>query len=91
MDDQRSASQPDSDLVNFVLSVPSPLESWKHHTVLLTHELDETNRELVACRKRIAKLVVMRDDDSTRLSYQQARISELEAELARVQGAQASH
>lgn len=49
--------------------------------MLLNHELDETNRKLIECRKRIAKLVSLHDDDRARLSHQQSRIIGLEAQV----------
>jgi len=79
MDDQSTPpSAPAHD--RFALGVPSLLETWKHQCTLLGHELDETNRELVACRKRIARLVKMHDSDQQRIANQQARILQLEAE-----------
>lgn len=79
MDDPSTpSSAPDQD--RFALGVPSLLETWKHQCTLLGHELDETNRELAACRKRIARLVKMHDTDQQRIANQQARIVQLEEE-----------
>jgi chromosome segregation ATPase len=75
MDNQLSATH-----VN-ALAVPSLHPSWKHHWVLLNHELDETNRQLVECQERIASLMALHKGDEVRLGQQQARILELEAQV----------
>ncbi|MBF7143603.1 MULTISPECIES: hypothetical protein [Pseudomonas] len=67
----------------------SPLQSWKHHWVLLNHELDDVNRQLIECHERIARLMASHADDKARLGHQQGRILELEAQLKRFQDKQA--
>jgi hypothetical protein len=78
MDESQRTAQFDDDLEPFALGLPSLLDTWIHHSKLLTHELDEAGRELSEARRRIAQLVTLRDNDQERLKVQERRIAELE-------------
>jgi len=64
----------------FSFGAPTLLETYQHHRKLLEAELAESQRSLLAARKRIAALVCRTDD----LALERDR---LRTELARVQGA----
>ena len=64
----------------FSFGAPTLLETYQHHRKLLEAELAESQRSLLAARKRIATLVCLTDD----LALERDR---LRTELARVQGA----
>jgi phage shock protein A len=81
MDELQRVAQLDDDQEQFALGLPSLLETWKHHSKLLTHELDETSRELGGARHRIAQLVVMHGNDQERLRQQERRIKALESQV----------
>jgi phage shock protein A len=78
MDEQQRAAQLDNDQEQFAPGLPSLLDTWKHHSKLLTHELDEVSRELGQARHRIAQLMMMHGHDQERLKKQERRIVELE-------------
>lgn len=84
MDAQSRTAQANDTQEPFALGVPSLLETWKHHSRLLTHELDEASRELGQARRRIAQLVFNHDLDQKRLKQQEKRIVELESQVERL-------
>lgn len=87
MDEQQCTAPLDDDQEPFALGLPSLLDTWKHHSKLLTHELDEVSRELGQARHGIAQLVIMRDNDQERLKQQERRIKELESQAQQLNGA----
>ena len=43
------------------VATPTLIEMWKHQAVLMTHEADYLNQELVKARQNIAKLVAINE------------------------------
>ncbi|MFF7709473.1 hypothetical protein [Pseudomonas sp. NPDC007930] len=72
----------DADEPDFSLGVPTMEQMWRHQCTLLEHEGEELARELASCRRRIAKLLALHDQDQKRILRQHARIIELESGLA---------
>jgi uncharacterized coiled-coil DUF342 family protein len=61
---------------------PSLQEINEHRCNLLQSELDETNRELRACRQRIAFLVVQHGQDNNELSRLKTELARLAIDLS---------
>ncbi|MDB6051223.1 MAG: hypothetical protein JWR17_3969 [Pseudomonas sp.] len=58
------------------LGIPTPVEMWKQHAILLTAEIEELTVENRKARQNIAKLVEMHSQVAAELALASKRLSE---------------